>query len=143
MAGRYASLPEKRAIVDRRTLAHALGELEGGEQALRGEATKLLKEALAAGRVEIARRLEEWPWQGSETAAAYSYLTDQILRLAYDFIAHRLFPIANPTDAERVLMMAVGGYGRGEMALHSDVDLAFVTPWKATSWTEQVVESLL
>ena len=34
--------------------------------------------------------------------------------------------------------MAVGGYGRGEMALHSDVDIAFVTPWKATGWTETV-----
>jgi hypothetical protein len=32
--------------------------------------------------------------------------------------------------------MAVGGYGRGEMALHSDVDIAFVTPWKPTGWTE-------
>ena len=39
--------------------------------------------------------------------------------------------------------MAVGGYGRGEMAPHSDVDIAFLTPHKATSWTEQVVEAML
>ena len=39
--------------------------------------------------------------------------------------------------------MAVGGYGRGEMALHSDVDIAFVTPWKPTGWTEQVIETML
>ena len=39
--------------------------------------------------------------------------------------------------------MAVGGYGRGEMALHSDVDIAFVTPWKATGWTEKVIEAIL
>src|SRR3546814_13350894 len=39
--------------------------------------------------------------------------------------------------------MAVGGYGRGEMALHSDVDIAFVTPWKPTSWAEQVIEATL
>ena len=32
--------------------------------------------------------------------------------------------------------MAVGGYGRGEMARYSDVDIAFVTPWKPTDWTE-------
>jgi UTP:GlnB (protein PII) uridylyltransferase len=29
-------------------------------------------------------------------------------------------------------VMAVGGYGRGEMAPYSDVDLLFVTPWKIT-----------
>ena len=39
--------------------------------------------------------------------------------------------------------MAVGGYGRGEMALHSDVDIAFVTPWKPTGWTESAVEAIL
>jgi [protein-PII] uridylyltransferase len=29
------------------------------------------------------------------------------------------------------------------MALHSDVDIAFVTPWKPTGWTEQMIESTL
>ena len=43
----------------------------------------------------------------------------------------RLHPLANPTTSERLLLMAVGGYGRGEMALHSDVDIAFVTPVEA------------
>ncbi|MDB5691587.1 MAG: [protein-PII] uridylyltransferase, partial [Alphaproteobacteria bacterium] len=90
-----------------------------------------------------ARRLEEKPWQGSETAAAYAYLTDQIVRSAYDYVVARLYPVANPTASERLLLLAVGGYGRGEMALHSDVDLAIVTPWKPAGWPEQVIEALL
>jgi [protein-PII] uridylyltransferase len=137
MPGRFASVPSKRAIVDRRALADLLAE------ASRADAAKTLKEALARGRAEIARRLEERPWQGSESAAAYAYLTDQILRSAYDYVVGKLYPVANPTASERLLLLAVGGYGRGEMALHSDVDLALVTPWKPAGWPEQAIEALL
>jgi [protein-PII] uridylyltransferase len=143
MEERYAAVANRRAIIDRRVLADAIAALSGNEQALRQDVVKLLKSALADGRAEIARRLEDEPWAGTEAAAAYAYLTDQILRLAWDFVTRRLYPLANPTRGERLLLMAVGGYGRGEMALHSDVDIAFVTPWKSTPWTEQVVEAML
>ena len=141
MTDRLSAIPNRRAIVDRRALADRLAALDDGNIKL--GATQLLKAALADGRAEIARRLEEKPYAGTETAAAYAFLTDQLLRLAYDFTVTRLYPLHNPTSSERLLLMAVGGYGRGEMALHSDVDIAFVTPWKPTGWTEQVIESML
>jgi [protein-PII] uridylyltransferase len=140
MVARLSSIPHRRAIVDRRALAEQMSALRGDARA---GAAKLLRKALEGGRAEIAARLERNPYQGSETAAAYAFLTDQILRLAYDFVTTRLHPLGNPTASERLLLMAVGGYGRGEMALHSDVDIAFVTPWKPTGWTEQVIEALL
>jgi len=138
------ALPNQRAIIDRRALSERLEALEDEDQArLRQAATALLKQALFDGRAEIARRLEEKPYQGTETAAAYAFLADQIIRLAHDFVIARFYPISNPTSGERLLLLAVGGYGRGEMALYSDVDIAFVTPWKLSSWAEQVIESIL
>ncbi|HEX9964646.1 MAG TPA: [protein-PII] uridylyltransferase [Allosphingosinicella sp.] len=133
MATRFASVPHKRSIVDRRALADALAQAPEA-------AAAILKQALADGRAEIARRLEERPYAGSETAAAYAFLTDQIVRLAYD---HKVSGLAPPEAADRLLLLAVGGYGRGEMALHSDVDIAFVTPGEPGRWAKQAVEAVL
>ncbi len=143
MADRIDTIPNRRAIIDRRVLAAALGELTGEGTALRQAGAALLRPALDAGRVEIARRLEEHPSQGAQAAAAQAFLTDQLLRLLYDFTTQRLHRLSNPTTSERLTLMAVGGYGRGEMAPYSDVDIAFLTPWKATGWSEAVIESML
>jgi len=144
MANRFEMLPHRRAIIDRRTIADALDSLPADNAAaLRGGATAILKVTLDEGRREIARRLAANPVRGSETASAYAFLTDQIVRLLHDFTIERLYPINNRSAAERLTIMAVGGYGRGEMALDSDVDIAFLTPWKQTSWSEQVIESML
>jgi [protein-PII] uridylyltransferase len=132
-----SAIPGQREVIDRRGVAALLDDAD------RKQAAAILKQALAAGRAEIARRLADKPYAGTEAASAYAFLTDQILRLAYDFVTQRLHPLANPTTSERLLLMAVGGYGRGEMALHSDVDIAFVTPWKATGWTETIIETIL
>lgn len=130
-------IPNRRAIIDRRALADRIAAVEPREVA------SILKEALAAGRAEIGRRLLDQPYAGTECAAATAFLTDQIVRIVHDHVVTRLHPIANPTQSERLLLLAMGGYGRSEMAPHSDVDLAFVTPWKPTGWTEQVIESIL
>ncbi len=60
-----------------------------------------------------------------------------------DLAAGRLFPLPNPTIGERLAVLAVGGYGRGELAPQSDVDLLFLHPYKSTPHTEQMVEFLL
>ncbi|MBU3077057.1 [protein-PII] uridylyltransferase [Sphingomonas quercus] len=143
MSARYDMLTNRRAIIDRRRLADALEALEGEREVLRRQACGLLKGALDSGRAEIAARLTERPGRGAEIAASYAFLTDQLLRLVFDFATTRLYPASNPTAAERLSLVAVGGYGRAEMALHSDVDIAFLTPWKQTPWAEQVIESML
>ncbi|MGZ8307687.1 MAG: [protein-PII] uridylyltransferase family protein, partial [Allosphingosinicella sp.] len=133
MPTRFASVPDKRAIIDRRALADSLASAPDA-------AAAILKQALALGREEIARRFERKPYAGSETAAAYAFLTDQIVRLTYD---HAIAALPPPRRADRLTLLAVGGYGRGEMALHSDIDIAFVTPGKPGRWAGQAVEAVL
>ncbi|GAA0747044.1 [protein-PII] uridylyltransferase [Sphingomonas sp. ABOLD] len=144
MPTRFASVPHRRALIDRRAVAERLAALEARDTAaLRQAGATELKAVLATGQAEIARRLAEHPSRGLEAAAAGAFLTDQILRLLWDFTVERLHPNANPTAAERMTLIAVGGYGRGEMAPHSDIDIGFLTPWKVTGWSEQVIESML
>ncbi len=144
MTTRFDSIAHRRALIDRRGLADALAEIKAGDPtARRNSATALLKPVHEAGKAEIARRLGESPQAGREAAAAQAYLTDQLLRLIFDFTTKQLYPLNNPTASERMTLIAVGGYGRGEMAPFSDIDIAFLTPWKQTGWSEQVIESML
>ncbi|UZK64617.1 [protein-PII] uridylyltransferase [Sphingomonas sp. M1-B02] len=144
MSSRFDTVPNRRALIDRRAVAERLAALDARDTAaLRRAATVELKTALDAGHGEIARRLIEHPSRGLEMAAAGAFLTDQILRLLWDFTVERLHPNSNPTTSERMVLIAVGGYGRGEMASHSDIDIGFLTPWKVSGWCEQVIESML
>lgn len=63
--------------------------------------------------------------------------------MIHDYVTQHVYPVANRTTAERLAVLAVGGYGRAEMAPHSDVDVAFITPMKRSPWCEQVIEAML
>ena len=68
---------------------------------------------------------------------------DAIILSTYDVINTHAFPIANPTKADKLSVIAVGGYGRGNLAPGSDIDILILTPYKITPRIEQVVETLL
>ncbi len=137
-----AEIVRQRDIIDRRALATQLDALAADGEPDRKRVAEMLKAALVAGRAEVKQRFEGGA-SGTETVHALSFLVDQIIRTLYDFITAHVFPIANPTAGEVMALIAVGGYGRGELAPYSDVDLLFLTAYKRTPHTEQVVEYLL
>ena len=131
-----------RAVVDRRSLLARLEELAESGTPNPPQLVAFLKEALAAGRAEIRQRFDT-DGSGTDAAHALCFLMDQLIRVLYDFTVGHVYPAANPTEGERMALVAVGGYGRGELAPFSDVDLLFLLPYKATPHTEQVVEYML
>jgi len=150
MAKPYDQIPERRAIIRRRALeealAHLVEDLPTGSEPPRPQVLALLRDALAAGRAEIRRRFEDaGPMRndGPAVLVATSFLMDQLIRVIFDLADGKIYPAANPSAAERLSVVATGGFGRGEMAPLSDIDLLFLRPYKQTPRGEQIVEFML
>lgn len=135
-----AALPDIADLL--RTLDLALADQPDG-RAGRAAAVQVLAETRRAGVALAEETLAATPRSARATTALLARLTDLLVTGAFHVATRHLHPLANPTEAEHIAILAVGGYGRAEMAPQSDVDLLFVTPWKVTPWAESVIESLL
>ena len=109
----------------------------------RGKLVSLLKELKSKGFDRISFELRKNPLKARKAIRSYAFLTDCLLTSAWKFATEIQFPSHNPTDAEKLSIISVGGYGRREMAPFSDVDLLFLTPYKMTPWSENVIETVL
>jgi len=113
------------------------------EREIRTETVRFLAQARDAATPWIEAAFSAHPRVARETVAHYSLMTDGIVQSVFQVATERLHPLPRPSDAERMAVLAVGGYGRAEMAPSSDVDLLFLTPAQLTPRAENVIQSML
>lgn len=120
----------------------ALYRQESDTEKLRARLLEELQGRLVVMRAELQVRFDAGE-NGLDVARAQSKSFDVLLQVLYGFVTAHLFRAPNPTAAEHLAVVAVGGYGRGELAPYSDLDLLFILPYKQTPFGEQVIEYLL
>ncbi len=116
---------------------------EGGPK-LRSVVLTHLKAQLDAAMLYTRKRFDHGRLDGLETAHMIAAIHDKIITALWKFATRHIVVAENPTESERISLCAVGGFGRGEMAPESDVDLLFlIASKKGSAHTEALTEYIL
>jgi [protein-PII] uridylyltransferase len=118
--------------------AHASG-LSGDD--LRKHALDLFRAALEAGRARARAALEATSG-GLACAGNLAIIEDELIRALYDFVTIYLLPPPHGRPY-RLVVAAVGGYGRATLAPGSDIDLLFLLGADKDELGERVAEAML
>jgi len=105
----------------------------------------VLKSARQMAMDDVLQLFEKGRNGGIETANLIAAIHDAIIQALYQFtIDHMVKRKNQKSKAEDMAVCAVGGFGRGEMAPGSDLDLLFLIPdKKGKTYAEAVTEYML
>src|SRR4051794_35164335 len=125
------------AEVDALAAKHA-----GHEDIFRADLAQLLKAEFIQSRA-FAQEVLLKDRHGRHCAERLCFIQDEIIRILFAAATRHLYRSPVPTGAERMAVVATGGYCRGVMGPEFDIDPLFILPYKQTAWGEQVAEAIL
>ena len=95
---------------------------------------------LAAAREQLGD-LHRASRSGSRVNALHSDLMDRLVRRLFQLAESEYFA-SQRNDADSVAVLAVGGYARREMSIHSDVDLLLLHAGPVTPYVTRIAERI-
>ena len=129
--------------LEENALQKALAELGTDPEMNRAKILDVLKNAREEAMSDAITMFERGRHGGIETSRLIAAIHDRIVEALYQFTTEYVVgkPKAKTPD---IAVCAVGGYGRGEMAPGSDLDLLFLVPDKKRQvYAKQVTEYML
>jgi [protein-PII] uridylyltransferase len=115
---------------------------DGGQEGVRHlDVVAIFRQALEAGRDRVRADLEDGG-DGLRCARHLSDVEDELIKTLFDYVVRHIHP-GPVAERGKLVVAAVGGYGRGTLAPGSDIDLLFLVPSKDDPWAVKVVEAML
>ena len=121
--------PEDSSYLDGTALRKAVAQTTaatGDRDGLRRAVFARIKTFFWEARERVKEDVLQHGLHGLDAARALSAIQDTTFRIIFEFAVERFFPAGGAGAAEHITVVATGGYGRGELAPGSDIDLLFI-----------------
>ncbi len=118
------------------------GEYQKNEVVIRKLLITNTRHMLGDIRTQAFEKLKKTK-KGTQCARALSNFQDGLIAALFQLAEQHIYIQAEMPEEERLSIVAVGGYGRGTLAPHSDIDLLMLVPNKITARVENIIEYIL
>ena len=135
---------EVRPVINRKQLISSIKNIliDKSDKNLRLRLLKLFKKNKLTGENKIAANFKKNK-DGIRYTISRARLVDQLIMTLYEIALNNLYNTKNKSNDDLMVLVALGGYGRLELAPSSDVDLLIVISKNINERLKKIIEFLL